>query len=147
MKFSHRKYVTHCLDIFGCVRMYMSNCLFNTFNYFCNTIISEVICSFCGLPWREEYSLLCLNFSVELFPITTPCRESREANYNYRYEKSTIIANAKQDYLYSQFHYQGNTLCFTERQRQSNECFKNVDMWIRHFYFEGFYMIKTYFAF
>lgn len=56
----------NCLDIFGYVRMEMNNCLFNTFNYFCNMIVRNVICSFLGCHGERNIpccvSTLCHNF-------------------------------------------------------------------------------------
>lgn len=105
-----RNNVTNCRDIFGYnVRMEMSNCLFNTFNYFCNMIISEVICSFCGC--HGERNIPCcvwtlhLNFSQLYNVLREQQRKMKgEANHNQRYEKwATVccllltIVNAKQE--------------------------------------------------
>lgn len=44
------------LDVFSSVSgLKMSNCLFNIFNYFCEMIVSEVICSFCGCHGTAKY--------------------------------------------------------------------------------------------
>lgn len=67
------------------VRMEMTNCLFNTFNYICNMIISEVICSFCGHGDRN--CPCCL--STFLFNFFQHCNILRE--HDYCCEKSTTV--------------------------------------------------------
>lgn len=61
------------------VGMEMSNCLFNTFNYFSNMIISEVICAVAMFPVMFYFSFFQHIERAE--------KEKGEANYNYRYEK------------------------------------------------------------